>query len=104
MVLFPSLATAILPTILPVSVSQTYSACSPVWYLDGFGAAASSLASCEMVGVSSVCLTSHFRHAFGGDSKSHMQIDRKSTRLNSSHQIISYAVFCLKKKKKQYNP
>src|SRR5258708_26665357 len=28
--------------------------------------------------------------------------DRKSTRLNSSHQIISYAVFCLKKKK--HNP
>src|SRR5258708_10339173 len=27
------------------------------------------------------------------------QTDRKSTRLNSSHQIISYAVFCLKKKK-----
>src|SRR5258708_28700322 len=26
------------------------------------------------------------------------KIDRKSTRLNSSHQIISYAVFCLKKK------
>src|SRR5258708_14337441 len=26
------------------------------------------------------------------------QLDRKSTRLNSSHQIISYAVFCLKKK------
>src|SRR5438552_11244886 len=29
--------------------------------------------------------------------------DRKSTRLNSSHQIISYAVFCLKKKKKGSN-
>src|SRR5258708_19542280 len=29
--------------------------------------------------------------------------DRKSTRLNSSHQIISYAVFCLKKKKKPHN-
>src|SRR3954462_13485543 len=27
--------------------------------------------------------------------------DRKSTRLNSSHTIISYAVFCLKKKKKE---
>src|SRR5258708_25133492 len=27
--------------------------------------------------------------------------DRKSTRLNSSHQIISYAVFCLKKKKQK---
>src|SRR5690242_21539430 len=29
--------------------------------------------------------------------------DRKSTRLNSSHMSISYAVFCLKKKKKQKN-
>src|SRR5688572_31560530 len=29
--------------------------------------------------------------------------DRKSTRLNSSHSQISYAVFCLKKKKKQQN-
>src|SRR5258708_16880787 len=28
-------------------------------------------------------------------------VDRKSTRLNSSHQIISYAVFCLKKKNRQ---
>src|SRR5258708_11606655 len=28
-------------------------------------------------------------------------VDRKSTRLNSSHQIISYAVFCLKKKKSE---
>src|SRR5258708_22149329 len=30
--------------------------------------------------------------------------DRKSTRLNSSHQIISYAVFCLKKKKINNEP
>src|SRR5438034_5415234 len=29
-------------------------------------------------------------------------LDRKSTRLNSSHTVISYAVFCLKKKKKNY--
>src|SRR5256885_8852971 len=28
-----------------------------------------------------------------------VQVDRKSTRLNSSHLVISYAVFCLKKKK-----
>src|SRR5256885_7054359 len=28
-------------------------------------------------------------------------VDRKSTRLNSSHLVISYAVFCLKKKKKK---
>src|SRR5699024_12500890 len=31
----------------------------------------------------------------------HKTIDRKSTRLNSSHVSISYAVFCLKKKKKR---
>src|SRR5690625_5767130 len=30
------------------------------------------------------------------------ELDRKSTRLNSSHVAISYAVFCLKKKKKVY--
>src|SRR2546421_7639729 len=30
-------------------------------------------------------------------------VDRKSTRLNSSHDQISYAVFCLKKKKKRNN-
>src|SRR5256885_2784463 len=30
--------------------------------------------------------------------------DRKSTRLNSSHLVISYAVFCLKKKKKEPPP
>src|SRR5256885_15654017 len=34
---------------------------------------------------------------FGGTQR-----DRKSTRLNSSHLVISYAVFCLKKKKKNY--
>src|SRR5947207_11738577 len=31
----------------------------------------------------------------------HFEIDRKSTRLNSSHTVISYAVFCLKKKSAQ---
>src|SRR5690348_17810895 len=31
-----------------------------------------------------------------------LKADRKSTRLNSSHPSISYAVFCLKKKKKKY--
>src|SRR2546427_11442662 len=42
----------------------------------------------------------------GLDSKSaavgYIARDRKSTRLNSSHSQISYAVFCLKKKKKEY--
>src|SRR5256885_3022392 len=35
------------------------------------------------------------------DGKLKSASDRKSTRLNSSHLVISYAVFCLKKKKKQ---
>src|SRR5258708_28667273 len=39
------------------------------------------------------------RSGFAGVQRSRR--DRKSTRLNSSHQIISYAVFCLKKKKKE---
>src|SRR5687768_18451320 len=33
----------------------------------------------------------------------YLAVDRKSTRLNSSHGYISYAVFCLKKKKKKEN-
>src|SRR5690554_7388239 len=36
-----------------------------------------------------------------GQSTQNRGVDRKSTRLNSSHVRISYAVFCLKKKKKQ---
>src|SRR5258708_31056263 len=39
------------------------------------------------------------RAARGGGVRGVPAGDRKSTRLNSSHQIISYAVFCLKKKK-----
>mgnify|MGYP000020368117 CR=1 FL=1 len=38
--------------------------------------------------------------AVADDAKPEDLTDRKSTRLNSSHTVISYAVFCLKKKKK----
>src|SRR5256885_9841275 len=45
----------------------------------------------------------HNEHRQGGPrcrgAGRHDQLDRKSTRLNSSHLVISYAVFCLKKKK-----
>src|SRR5437762_7980026 len=43
----------------------------------------------------------HAAHALGGQLRDVDQAfeDRKSTRLNSSHRCISYAVFCLKKKK-----
>src|SRR5690349_23699967 len=39
----------------------------------------------------------------GGHGPGHRRPDRKSTRLNSSHVEISYAVFCLKKKKYRHN-
>src|SRR2546430_5844228 len=48
----------------------------------------------QIVGLFLICYQR--RHAFEHEVK----IDRKSTRLNSSHSQISYAVFCLKKKKK----
>src|SRR2546421_8598581 len=38
-------------------------------------------------------------HACAAPERWSMDLDRKSTRLNSSHDQISYAVFCLKKKK-----
>src|SRR5436853_3271118 len=40
--------------------------------------------------------------SYVGENKEAMTLDRKSTRLNSSHLGISYAVFCLKKKKSWY--
>src|SRR5438034_3734439 len=51
----------------------------------------------------------YFTNAFrGGRGRSRqgtwsrpLRLDRKSTRLNSSHTVISYAVFCLKKKKRK---
>src|SRR2546426_2561591 len=39
---------------------------------------------------------------FVEDLREEFITDRKSTRLNSSHLVISYAVFCLKKKKKRH--
>src|SRR5438034_3573486 len=41
------------------------------------------------------------RYCRRGRGRSPGRRDRKSTRLNSSHTVISYAVFCLKKKKKK---
>src|SRR3989449_4379428 len=55
----------------------------------------------------SLALTESTKAFYRGDysraaelAEKHLRADRKSTRLNSSHGYISYAVFCLKKKKK----
>src|SRR5205085_9924834 len=56
---------------------------------------------------SAACSLQHARRGIGhhGQLAVHVRVtvkgDRKSTRLNSSHSQISYAVFCLKKKKKK---
>src|SRR3712207_7489995 len=47
------------------------------------------------------CKCSSFTSVAFNKDELHLQ-DRKSTRLNSSHANISYAVFCLKKKKKKH--
>src|SRR2546430_12349904 len=44
------------------------------------------------------------RDRIGEIERAHFRRDRKSTRLNSSHSQISYAVFCLKKKNLYYFP
>src|SRR2546422_7203626 len=44
------------------------------------------------------------RHAVEREPVAGARRDRKSTRLNSSHGYISYAVFCLKKKKQKLKP
>ena len=68
----------------------------------------SSKAKIGMVGINIPIPVPMAFHSFGGWKRSlfgdqHMHgpegVDRKSTRLNSSHGYISYAVFCLKKKK-----
>src|SRR2546422_4895162 len=51
---------------------------------------------CEMV---SAVFAGPLVRATAADSRKDTSRDRKSTRLNSSHGYISYAVFCLKKKK-----
>src|SRR2546426_2587103 len=50
----------------------------------------------DAVGRASACRSDRDR----GRAAARVLRDRKSTRLNSSHLVISYAVFCLKKKKK----
>src|SRR5438034_7215157 len=59
-----------------------------------------SEAAVSLVGASAVPSPENVVNA-GAKSIPIFEPDRKSTRLNSSHTVISYAVFCLKKKKKK---
>src|SRR5256885_8536713 len=63
-------------------------------------------ATCEvfhLVGEFFIHAAAGFIHRGANQVLQHLLIlDRKSTRLNSSHLVISYAVFCLKKKKRTF--
>src|SRR2546422_5527275 len=71
------------------------------WALDVAAHAPGSTYSFDARGLTAVKTTrcSRLPRRTNAAATSAMPIDRKSTRLNSSHGYISYAVFCLKKKK-----
>src|SRR5215211_4309274 len=71
---------------------------------EGVAASDTQAAACQADRELSLAATDLMRLAHTGslDQLIEPAEDRKSTRLNSSHTVISYAVFCLKKKKKKY--
>src|SRR5258708_25549715 len=75
-------------------------------YTTLFRSLAATEGDCRMISLARSlaisALTSFFALAASVNAQPVNPKDRKSTRLNSSHQIISYAVFCLKKKKKTF--
>src|SRR5438094_6669680 len=63
-----------------------------------------SLIAAEVAGNQSLVAREGFEPSYKQTLNTEVRdIDRKSTRLNSSHRTISYAVFCLKKKKTKTN-
>src|SRR5258708_20132872 len=67
-------------------------------YTTLFRSKPASVSACACTTKNTICMQSRKRR-LGHLILALVLTDRKSTRLNSSHQIISYAVFCLKKKK-----
>src|SRR5207302_779559 len=88
-----------------ISFLQQYSITYPI-VLDADGSAAmkygiSSLPQTIFINRNGTVMSRVPREITAQALSSNLQLDRKSTRLNSSHVKISYAVFCLKKKKKK---
>src|SRR2546426_6047150 len=74
------------------------------WHPWGEGAFARARAEDKPILLDIGAVWCHWCHVMDGESYDDPEVatlDRKSTRLNSSHLVISYAVFCLKKKKKR---
>src|SRR5207248_10717603 len=86
-------------SLLPSLSSFFFAATAPpeIYTLSLHDALPISITSSELA----AAIDRHDSHAPHGSTVGPcLQLDRKSTRLNSSHRTISYAVFCLKKKKK----
>src|SRR2546430_9951637 len=66
-------------------------------YLDMFASDVADLANAAFGGPGSITAALYLREFVGDALDRWVHVDRKSTRLNSSHSQISYAVFCLKK-------
>src|SRR5688500_19385468 len=85
-----------LPTeVLPLSLHDALPILARRWWEIGIGPPPPAEPECRWRGQSQQQGTPPQNTFFSDQKKS---IDRKSTRLNSSHLVISYAVFCLKKK------
>src|SRR5256885_8855167 len=82
-------------TALPIAIAGATSETKP-------SSGASSGQATPITPIGSFIASVTMRNGVWCTSPSHLSAhaDRKSTRLNSSHLVISYAVFCLKKKKK----
>src|SRR2546426_9304536 len=80
----------------PRSIPYVFASPSQIWPRSS-ASRESKLAACEGKSATSVSCAAWAIAAFMEVRKG----DRKSTRLNSSHLVISYAVFCLKKKKQR---
>src|SRR5262245_62314039 len=95
------------PRISPLSLHDALPISGPsgTWAWTGTGAPSSSTRSTRSrPGAATMATTSRPRtQGCSGPSPRRPPPDRKSTRLNSSHLGISYAVFCLKKKNNQRN-
>src|SRR5258708_10029795 len=86
-------------TLFPYTTLFRSRAMKTIWAFQMNGRVMPRLLAVALYGGASVALPRKL--ALAHELISTSERDRKSTRLNSSHQIISYAVFCLKKKKKQ---
>src|SRR5258708_16324333 len=88
--LFPY--TTLFRSIEPIAVAYDSGNCSCIVF---------SILGCLLDISKTVVASSFYENTIWSETIAEAKIDRKSTRLNSSHQIISYAVFCLKKKKRR---